>query len=97
MLHLQFLQKYNDVPNRIRFHTQKRSLFKKKLKMYIRREGGILLFLCFFLFDIVAENFELSFYIFSLNMNDLIFIILNRSIDISTNQYAKNGTSSLFV
>lgn len=31
-LHLQFLQKYNDVLNRISFYTQKRRLFFEKTK-----------------------------------------------------------------
>ena len=50
-LHLQFLQKYNDVLNRISFHSQKRSLFFEKTKnvhsMRGEKNSGFFFFLLF--------------------------------------------------
>lgn len=48
-LHLQFLQKYNDVLNRISFHTQKRRLFFEKTKNVhsMRGEKNSVFFLLF--------------------------------------------------
>lgn len=48
-LHLQFLQKYNDVLNRISFYTQKRRLFFEKTKNVhsMRGEKNSVFFLLF--------------------------------------------------
>lgn len=74
-LHLQFLQKYNDVLNRISFYTQKRRLFFEKTKnvhsMRGEKNSGFFYFLL--LKQGVAENFKSSFFL--LGITDLILII----------------------
>lgn len=75
-LHLQFLQKYNDVLNRISFYTQKRRLFFEKTKNVhsMRGEKNSGFFFYFLLLKQgVAENFKSSFFL--LGITDLILII----------------------
>lgn len=76
-LHLQFLQKYNDVLNRISFHSQKRSLFFEKTKnvhsMRGEKNSGFFFFYFLLLKQGVAENFKSSFFL--LGITDLILII----------------------